>query len=200
MTGNDRISTEDQSLSLRQIVDSSPALIHTARADGYLDFFNQTWLDFAGEPLEKLLGWGWTSRIHPEDVEAFVLKMRESFARRVPFQETSRVRRADGVYRWMLHLKVPVLDKLGNLIQWNGSSIDITEAKQAEERIRQNEKELRTVIDVMPAFVGTASPDGSCDFLSENWLAYFGLKKEQGLGWGWANTIHPDDVDRVVAN
>jgi PAS domain-containing protein len=52
----------------------------------------------------------------------------------------------------------------------------------------------------MPAFVGTALPDGSCDFLSERWLDYLGFTREQGLGWGWASTIHPEDVDRVVAN
>jgi len=103
---NDHISVEDQSLSFRQIIDSAPALLHTAQPNGYLDFFNQTWVDFAGEPLEKLLGWGWIACIHPEDVEAFVEKMRESFAKgRKPFQETSRIRRADGVCRWMLHHK-----------------------------------------------------------------------------------------------
>jgi len=135
MAKNEHISLEDASLSLRQIIDSSPALLHTARPDGFLDFFNQTWLDYAGEPLEKLLGWGWTCRIHPDDVEAFVQKMRESFAKGKPFQETSRVRRADGVYRWMLHLKVPVFDRIGNLIKRSGSSIDIDDRKRAEEQL-----------------------------------------------------------------
>ena len=73
-------SVDEGDLSLRQIIDSSPALIHTARPDGYLDFFNQTWLDFLGQPIEKLLGWKWTSFIHPEDVDAFVQKWRESIA------------------------------------------------------------------------------------------------------------------------
>ena len=105
MAKDDPIPVDDQSLFFRQIVDSFPELLHTARPDGYLDFFNQTWLDFTGVPLEKLLGWGWTCRIHPDDLEAFVQKMRESFAKGKPFEETSRVRRADGVYRWMLHRK-----------------------------------------------------------------------------------------------
>jgi hypothetical protein len=54
-------SVDDRDLSLRQIIDSSPVLIHTARPDGYLDFFNRTWLEFVGQPLEKLLGWRWTA-------------------------------------------------------------------------------------------------------------------------------------------
>ncbi len=143
MAQRDPIPVDDQSLSFRQILDSSPALLHTGRADGYLDFFNQTWLDFAGVPLEKLLGWGWTSCIHPEDVETFVRSMRESFAKREPFQEISRVRRADGVYRWMLHLKVPVFDRVGNLVKWNGSSVDIDDRKRAEEQLIKSEQESR---------------------------------------------------------
>jgi PAS domain S-box-containing protein len=143
MAKNDPIPVDDQSLFFRQIVDSSPALLHTAQPDGYLDFFNQRWLDFAGLPLEKLLGWGWTSCIHPEDVEALVQKMRESFANGKPFQETSRVRRADGVYRWMLHQKEPIFDGGGNIVKWYGSSIDIDDRKKAEEQLGKSVQELQ---------------------------------------------------------
>src|ERR1700752_932484 len=130
MSANEYSSIDDATLSLREILDSSPALIHTGRPDGDLDFFNHTWLDFRGEPLKKLLGWGWTSCIHPDDVEAFVRKMRESFAKGKPFQETSRVRSADGVDRWMLHQKVPTFDSCENILKWHGSSIDIDERKR----------------------------------------------------------------------
>src|ERR1700735_2461754 len=141
MAASDSIPVEDQSLLFRHIVDSSPALLHTARPDGYLDFLNQRWLEFAGLPLEKLLGWGWVSCIHPDDVEAFLRNMRESYARGKPFQETSRVRRADGVYRWMLHLKAPILDHAGHVIKWSGSSIDIDDRMRAEEELLQASRE-----------------------------------------------------------
>jgi PAS domain S-box-containing protein len=79
-------------------------LIHTARPDGYLDFFNRTWLDFVGQPLKSLLGWKWTSWVHPEDIESFVQKWRESLATGERFEGAARVRRADGEYPWMLHI------------------------------------------------------------------------------------------------
>jgi len=134
-------SVVDRDVDLRQVIDSAPVLIHTARPDGYLDFFNQTWIDFVGQPLEKLLGWQWAAFIHPEDAEAFVKTMRESFDKGEPFEETSRVRRADGEYRWMLHRKVPRRDEDGNVIKWFGSSIDIEERKRAEEE-RQTSAQL----------------------------------------------------------
>ena len=143
MAKDDPIPVDDQSLFFHQIVDSSPELLHTARPDGYLDFFNQTWLNFTGVPLEKLLGWGWTSNIHPDDVEVFVQKMREALAKREPFHETSRVRRGDGVYRWMLHRNIPRFDGNGQLIKWHGSSIDIDDRKRAEEQLIKSAQESK---------------------------------------------------------
>ena len=61
--------------SLQELVDSLPALIHTGRPDGYLDFFNRHWLDFVGLRLEDLEGWKWTAAIHPDDVTALVSSM-----------------------------------------------------------------------------------------------------------------------------
>jgi PAS domain S-box-containing protein len=458
MRADEHDSDDDRDLNLRQIIDSAPALIHTARPDGYLNFFNRTWLDFVGQPLKNLLGWKWTSWIHPEDAESFVQKWQESIATGERFERAVRVRRADGVYRWMLHRKVPRRDLDGTVIQWFGSSvdieehkraeeelqttaqllqrnefylseaqrlgrmgswvfdpvegfdywsrelfqiygldpekhaptideylarvhphdrefmaslitqmlaeglgcdvtkrivrpdgevrhircvgapivetgslkrivgsamdvtehelltqelrrreaylaeaqrlshtgsfgwkpgceehvwsdetyrifeyspaekvtldmivervhpedrnfvletierastsgdaidyeyrllfsddrvkyvhvlarrletdsgefagavIDITEAKRAEEKIRLNERELRTIIEIMPAYMGTASPNGTADFLSQSWLDYSGQTREETMGWGWASVVHPDDVDRVLAN
>jgi len=207
-------SADDERLMLRRIVDSTPALIHTARPDGYLDFINQTWLDFFGQPIEKLMGWEWTSFIHPEDVEAFVQKWRESIATGERFEGIARVRRADGEYRWMLHHKLAVRDEHREIIEWHGSSIDIeeeqsaviTEAKRAEERIRQSEWELRTIVETIPGFVGTALPDGSVDFVSQSWADYTGLSIEQAKGSGrrqcsgCASVVHPDDRDHATAN
>src|SRR5258705_2752473 len=99
-------SVDGRDLDLRQVIDSAPALIHTARPDGYLDFFNGTWLDFVGQPLKSLLGWKWTSWIHPEDVQSFVAKWRESIATGERFEEAARVRRAGRVDLLVLDPKI----------------------------------------------------------------------------------------------
>ena len=66
--------------SLRALIDSLPALIHTGRPDGYLDFFNQRWLEFVGLRLEELEGWKWTAAVHPDDVAALVAMWRACLA------------------------------------------------------------------------------------------------------------------------
>lgn len=128
--------------NFRQIVDSSPALIHTGRADGYLDFFNRTWLDFIGQPLQSLRGWKWTSYVHPEDVRDFVQKWQESITTGMPFEGTARIRRADGEYRWILFHHIAFRDGDGRIINWNGSSVEIQHIKQAEEHLHGSTQEL----------------------------------------------------------
>ena len=143
MVAAEHSSVDDQDLNLRQVIDSAPALIHTARPDGYLDFFNRTWLDFVGQPINNLLGWKWTSWIHPEDVESFVQKWRESLATGERFEGAARVRRADGEYRWMLHHKLAFRASDGEVLKWHGSSIDIEDRKRMEEQFRRTAQELQ---------------------------------------------------------
>src|SRR5260370_14283884 len=110
---------------LQQLVDSVPALIHTARPDGSIDFFNQRWLEFVGLRLEDLEGWKWTAAVHPDDVTALVARWRACLVSGEPFEFESRVRRADGDYRSMLHQKLPLRNAHGAILKSCGSSLGI---------------------------------------------------------------------------
>jgi PAS domain S-box-containing protein len=130
-------------LNAQLLVDSIPALIHTARPDGYLDYFNKPWLEYLGVTLDKATGWNWTAFVHPEDVEGIVAKWRACLATGEVFEYETRVRGANGEYRWMFHRKVPLRDANGNIVKWYGSSLDIEERKTAEEQLRRNTEELQ---------------------------------------------------------
>src|SRR6266851_2534120 len=129
---------ESESLDVQVLVDSIPALIHTARPDGYLDYFNKPWLEYLGVTLDKVAGWNWTAFVHPEDVEGIFTKWRACLATGDIFEYETRVRRANGEYRWMFHRKVPLRDANGNIVKWYGSSLDIEERKTAEEKLRRS--------------------------------------------------------------
>src|SRR5712675_2022881 len=122
---------------LQLVIDTTPALIHTALPDGSLDFFNRRWLEYVGLPLSEVLGWRWTTTIHPEDVQQFVEKWRASVESGEPFEAESRVRRSDGEYRRFLHRKLPLSDELGKVVKWYGSSIEIEDRKRAEDRLHE---------------------------------------------------------------
>jgi PAS domain S-box-containing protein len=185
-------------LNAQLLVDSIPALIHTARPDGYLDYFNKPWLEYLGVTLDKVTGWNWTAVVHLEDVEGIVAKWRACLATGEIFEYETRVRSANGEYRWMFHRKVPLRDANGNIVKWYGSSLDIEERKQAEEKLRRSERDLHSIIETIPAMVWSAAPDGSVDFFNPRWLDYTSLSPDQSRDWGWTAAIHPDDLSRIT--
>jgi PAS domain S-box-containing protein len=134
---------ESDPLNVQVLVDSIPALIHTARPDGYLDYFNKRWLEYLGVTLDKVAGWNWTAFIHPEDVDGIVARWRACLVSEEDFEYETRVRKASGDYRWMFHRKVPLRDENGNIVKWYGSSMDIDERKKAAEHLLRNAEELQ---------------------------------------------------------
>src|ERR1700733_9559409 len=132
---------------LRLVIDTTPAMIHSARPDGYLDFFNKRWLEYLGVSLDDLLGWRWTSVIHPDDRAPLVHKWQTSLATGKPFEAEARLRRADGEYRLTLHRKVPLRDETGKIVKWNGSVIDIEDRRRAEEEVKSSEERYRVIVE-----------------------------------------------------
>jgi formate hydrogenlyase transcriptional activator len=183
--------------SLRLLIDSIPALIHSGPPDGTLDFFNQQWLDYLGLPLESLLGWKWTAAIHPEDVEELIEKSRLALSKGKPFELEARVRRADGEYRWFLSRSVPLRDEKGNIVKWYGTLHDIEDLKRAEERVRQREAEIHQIIDAAPQYIGVLGPDRSRLYLNQAALEFFGLTLDEWKTCDPRRTWHPDDWERL---
>jgi PAS domain S-box-containing protein len=97
----------DQSIvtenALRRAVDTTSAFMHTARPDGYLDYFNRGWLDLLGKSSDEVCGWRWTESVHPEDVAGVVQKWRAALAGGEPFVAEARVRCGDGTYRELFY-------------------------------------------------------------------------------------------------
>jgi len=182
----------------RHLVDTTPAFVHTALPNGDVDFYNRGWLEYVGLPLTDLLGWGWSCMIHPEDVETIVPKWRAALEAGEPFVGESRVRRADGEYRWFLHREEPLRNEAGEIVKWYGSSIEIEERKIAEEKIREQETELRQILDLTPQHIGVLAPDGSRLYANYTTLEYFGITLEQ-----WrdrkVHIDHPEDPEQFLA-
>ena len=98
---------ESESLNSQFLVDSMPAMIHTTRPDGYFDYFNKRWLEHLGVIMYDVSQWKRRALVHRE-VEGIVAKWRACLATGEKFGYETRVRGADGEYRWKLHCKVPL--------------------------------------------------------------------------------------------
>jgi PAS domain S-box-containing protein len=88
--------------------------------------------------------------------------------------------------------------KMDGAVVFSGFLRDITERKRAEERIRQDEEELRSLIEGIPQLIWRAQPDGLIDYHNQRLLAYHGRTMEEVRGFGYANLIHADDREKAV--
>jgi PAS domain S-box-containing protein len=179
---------------LRSLIDTIPMTAWSTRADGYCDFVNQRWLDYAGLTLDHVQGWGWRVAIHPDDLNGLVEAWQSCLTTGTPVNAEARMRRFDGVYRWFLFLGNPLRDEAGNIVKWFGTNVDIEDRKQADEALRTSERNLIRIINTIPTTAWSTRPDGYCDFLSDRWLDYAGFSAEEAVGWRWATAIHPDDA------
>ena len=168
-------------LNAQLLVDSIPGLIHTARPDGYLDYFNKPWLEYLGVTLDKVTGWNWTAFVHPEDVEGIVAKWRACLATGEVFEYETRVRSANGEYRWMFHRKVPLRDANGNIVKWYGLSLDIEERKTAEEALRSSQAYLAEAQKLSHTGSWANSANGAPKYWSEECYRVLGFDPAEPL-------------------
>jgi len=135
----------------RLMADSAPMFIWTAGPDSLFDFVNQTWLRFTGRSFRKELGNGWADGVHPEDIDETMMSYLESFERRAPFEMEFRLRRYDGVYRWIVSRGTPRFGGDRQFDGYIGSCIDITERKEAEHERERVTAHLAEAAEVLAA-------------------------------------------------
>ena len=85
----------------RTIANTAPVMIWMSGNDKFSDFFNTSWLNYTGRTLQQESGEGWQQSVHPDDVARCTKIYNESFESRQPFVAEYRLRRFDGVYRWI---------------------------------------------------------------------------------------------------
>ncbi|MDB5886826.1 MAG: sensor signal transduction histidine kinase [Polaromonas sp.] len=122
----------------RLLADALPQIVWMMQPDGRHIYFNQPWLDYAGESLQNSLAHGWSPYIHVDDRHQVAAQWNEALCGGDPWTFECRLRRADGAYRWMLGRAVAQRDAAGHIEQWVGTLTDIDGLKKSAERLDQN--------------------------------------------------------------
>jgi PAS domain S-box-containing protein len=93
---------------------------------------------------------------------------------------------------------LPRRDGQGNIIRWYNLLIDIDDRKRAEEALRESETNLRLIVGTIPALVWCATPDGKLEYVNQRIMNYLGAPFSGLVGHGWANFLHPDDMEATL--
>jgi formate hydrogenlyase transcriptional activator len=183
---------------LQTIIDTIPAMAWCTMPDGFTEFNNQRWLDYTGLSAEEGRGWGWTTTIHPEDLEDLLDMWRDRIASKKTAEGEARIRRFDGEYRWFICRSEPLMDEQGNVVRWYGTATDIEDRKRAEDRLRSSEQNFRLIVNSMPGFVCTLTASGEIEFVNNQTLEYLGKPLDELKNWALSDAVYRDDLPEVI--
>ncbi|HET7730230.1 MAG TPA: ATP-binding protein [Usitatibacter sp.] len=116
---------------LTRMADDAPVLFWMQSARG-IDFANRSCEEFVGRRREALRGTAWAELVHPDDRAAYVAAFDDALARGGHFVSVCRLRRKDGEYRWVKSVGTPRFDDDGKPFGFIGTSLDVTDLKDAE--------------------------------------------------------------------
>ncbi len=137
-------------------------------------------------------------RVRPEDRARWQETIERAIREKSDYEVEYRILLPGGVVKYIHVVGHPVLDSSGEVLQFVGSSTDITERKRAEEKIRQSEKELRQLLDFTPQHVTVLGPDGRRLYNNQAALDYHGLTLDEWQTADPDRLFHPQDWERLT--
>nr|WP_156841409.1 PAS domain S-box protein [Novosphingobium aquimarinum] len=183
----------------RLLADNISQLAWIADSEGRIFWYNKRWFDYTGTSLEDMVGWGWTTVHDPAEVDRVVERIQHSFDTGVDWEDTFPLRGADGTYRWFLSRAVPIRDADGAITYWFGTNTDVTEMRDAEQRIELLLQEVnhrsKNLLAIIRSLARRSDPDKP-DFLNrfDQRLTALAANQDLLVSRSWSNVPLADMV------
>ncbi|MBN9681042.1 MULTISPECIES: hybrid sensor histidine kinase/response regulator [unclassified Corallococcus] len=178
----------------------SPDMFSVAGMDGYFKRVNAYFVQVLGWSEAELYQHPFMDLVHPDDQAATREEMRKLTQGIPTLRFQNRFRARDGHYRWLAWASRPV-PELGLIY---AAARDITDQKtvaqereQLLEAVRDSEARFRNMADHAPVMLWVTDVQGATTYMNRGWYAFTGQTEATGLGFGWFDAIHPDDLERT---
>jgi PAS domain S-box-containing protein len=152
------------------------------------------------DPAEGPPDWeGRLARVHPEDRSKWAGTIEKAILDKADYDVDFRIVLPDGKLKWIYTAGHPVLTSGGDLVQFLGSSTDITERKQVEDKLKDQDREIRQMLDFAPQLVAVYGPNRERLHANRIALDYVGLSLEE-----WRQTtqrfafVHPRETGIIL--
>jgi PAS domain S-box-containing protein len=193
----ERVLRERQNARYHAIVDSAPDAIITSDLERTIQWVNGAAEQAFGYTPSELLG----SKIDrlvecADDVSRpFALESRDGENAARLLEVVGRRKQGDAAHFDVSFARWKADERVFVTTIWR----DVTERMRAEAALRESESHHRALLEALPQLVWTCGPDGQCDYINPQWLAYTGAPADEQLGTGWLHVIHETDRDAVAA-
>ncbi len=185
----------------RGMIDDFPTPVWISDTTAKIIYVNRAWVEFTGCPIESQVGHGWLECVHPEDRDSVAERCHKHLRTRQPSEVEFRVRRNDGVFRWVVERGNPLHRPDGTFTGFIGFCYDTTERRTMDSARREIEEQAR--------LLGLATRDmvWSWDRRTDRAINNASFAATLGdlpgpfgasVAW-WKARVHPDDAERVLA-
>ena len=182
---------------LQHLIDAVPQHIFVLGPDGSCLYTNQVARDYHGLLPKDPQGDHLAMFVHPDDRDMVLSERQRLLSNGAPYELEARLLGKDGQYRWFLIRVSPSRDEQGRIIRWYGTRTEIEDRKRAEEKLRQDERELRRITDAIDQHIMVLGPVGKILYANRLLLEYSGLSVEDVMADDFrARLVHPDDLER----
>ncbi|KKW92334.1 sensor histidine kinase [Sphingobium chungbukense] len=145
----------------RTLADTMPQMVWSALPDGYNDYFNARWYEFAGVAPGTTDGAGWSALFHPDDQPIAWKRWRHSLETGDPYEIEYRMRHHSGDYRWTLGRALPIRDGEGTIIRWIGTCTDINDqilmVEEREVIAHELSHRIKNIFSVISGLIGLSA-------------------------------------------
>jgi len=169
---------------LRDLIANTPVILFALDRSGVLTLSEGKGLDTFGVKPGELVGQSIFDLYHDSP------DLHSNAQRALAGESVTFVTEAKNQF-FEIHL-IPVLDKSEKVAGVTGVAYNITDR-------RKTERELRLVIDTIPAMSWWTLADGPNEYCSKGWMEYTGMKQGEELGYGWLEAFHPEDKEAHFA-
>ncbi|MEG3835077.1 PAS domain S-box protein [Microcoleus sp. Z1_C3] len=191
----------------RSLMEASAQIIWICNADGEMAIEQPTWSAFTGQTFDDYKGGGGLNAIHPDDRSSIATAWSTAVANRSFYEVEFRMRRYDGEYRYMSCRGVPILNADGSIREWIGANTDITDRKQAEEALREQQAALRdrnlllsSILESTPDIIVVKDREGRYVALnSEVAKSFYGRSIEEIIGKDDSELLPPEAAVAIMA-
>jgi PAS domain S-box-containing protein len=202
----------------RTTADSAPVFIWMTDEKADLTFLNRPFAEFLGTEA-GLVGAPLPQLLHADEAADIRRVLKNAISRGKAFSLQSRLRRHDGEWRWFRSEALPRLDEAGTLLGFTGCSVDVTEARAAEEFLRSTNVSLREQVKLeaeeklralkdrerfwelsQDLFAVLSNVDGKPRIINARaWENTLGYPAAELMQTRFISLIHPDDLERTMA-
>lgn len=175
-------ATTDRHEHFTQLARSLPFVVWTATPEGAVDYFNDAFIRYTGQDPESLLGDGWVSAVHPDDLSRLVPRWEHCVETGDPYELDFRIRRHDGEYRWHQVRAELELDDDGSPFRWWGTALDVHKIRTLEAEAAELARDREEVLESIGDGVCTIDREFRFTYLNRIAETLMGLAADEVLG------------------